>query len=94
MADKISKNRAGLAVGLFVALVHAIWALIIWIAPKAMQDYLDWIFPMHFLTNVFSITAFNLTYALTLVLMAFVGGYVFGWLYAVIWDWLVLKKVK
>ena len=94
MADKISKNRAGVAVGLFVALLHAIWAIVVWIAPATMQKTLDWIFPMHFINNVFQVMTFNLTNALILVIMAFIGGYVFGWLFAVIWDWLVLKKVK
>ena len=95
MADgKISRNRAALSVGLFVDLLHAIWALVVWIAPNAMQKYLDWIFPMHFIGNVFQILSFNLLNAIILVIMAFIGGYVFGWLFAVIWDWLVSKKVK
>jgi hypothetical protein len=94
MVEKISKNRAGLAVGLFVAIIHAIWALVIAIAPEAMQKGLNWIFPMHFINNVFQVIDFNLANAIILVVMAFVGGYIFGWLFAVIWDWLVLKKVK
>jgi len=94
MADKISKNRAGLAVGLFVALLHALWALVVAIAPESMQKALDWIFPMHFLNNVYQITAFSFTNALLLVVMAFVGGYIFAWVFAWIWDWLVKKRVR
>ena len=94
MTEKMSKNRVGLAVGLFVALLHALWALIVWIMPNAAQSYLNFIFPLHFIGNVFSILTFSLANAIILVLMAFVGGYIFGWVFAVIWDWLVTKKVK
>jgi len=92
-SQKISKNRAAIAVGLFVALLHALWALVVAIAPTAMQDYLNWIFPMHFIGNVFQILPFNFLNAIILVVMAFIGGYVFGWLFAAIWD-LLVKKVK
>lgn len=94
MSEKISRNRAALTVGLFIALLHAIWAIVVAIAPSAMQGYLNWIFPMHFINNVFLIMPFNILNAIILVIMAFIGGYVFGWLFACIWDWLVLKKVK
>lgn len=92
--QKISKNRAALTVGLFIALLHALWAIIVAIFPNAMQTYLNWIFPMHFIGNVFTILPFNILNAIILVIMAFIGGYVFGWLFALIWDWLVMKKVK
>jgi hypothetical protein len=94
MVEKISKNRVGLAVGLFVAILHAVWALIIAIFPTSMQTWLDWIFPMHFINNVFIVLEFSFVNALLLIVMAFIGGYIFGWIFAAIWDWLVLKKVK
>ena len=94
MVEKMSKTRAGLAVGLFAALIHLLWALIVMVMPNAAQSYLDFVFPLHFIGNVFSVIAFNFTNAIILVVMAFVGGYIFGWLFAVIWDWLVMRKVK
>ena len=86
MADKVNKNRLGLTIGIFAALLHAVWALIV-VAGLA-QSYLDWIFPLHFVNSVFDVAAFSLVNAVILIILAFVGGYVVGWILGAIWNWI------
>lgn len=80
----LNKNHVGLTVGLFVAFMHLIWAIII-IAGLG-QSYLNWIFPLHSISNVFSVIPFSLTNAIILIIISFVGGYIFGWLFAALYN--------
>ncbi len=89
---KLNKNHIGLTVGIFFAIIHAVWALIIAITPSSVQKFLDLIFPMHFLNNVYSVTSFNISYAVLLIIFAFVGGYICGWVFAAISNWFAKKK--
>jgi len=85
----INKNRAGLVGGILAAVIHAVWALVVVLGIA--QIFLDWIFPLHFLNSVYSITSFSIVSALLLVVMGFVGGYVSGWLFAAVVN-LVYKE--
>ena len=50
------------------------------------QKMMDWVFPLHFISSIYEITAFTITNALLLVVAAFIGGYVMGWVFAWIWN--------
>jgi len=78
----MEKNKVGLVVGLFLAIVHAIWALTVAIIPNQLQSFLDWIFNIHFLVPVWKITEFNFMNAIFLVIMTFVIGFIVGWVFA------------
>lgn len=91
--NKLDKNKIGLMVGAFLAIVHAVWALIVAIIPNALQSFLDWVFGVHFLEPVWKLTTFNLLNAIFLVLLTFVCGYICGWVFAWIHNW-VDKKAK
>lgn len=88
---KINANKLGLTIGLFATILHAVWAIIVAVGKDAMQSYLDWIFPLHFIGNVFQVISFNLASALILIVIAFAGGYACGWVLAKLWN-LVEKK--
>lgn len=88
---KLDKNRFGLILGVFFALFHAVWALIVAIIPNGLQSFLDWVFALHFIQPIWIITAFNLSNALILVALTFVFGYIFGWVFAAIVNW-ILKR--
>jgi hypothetical protein len=90
--DKLNKNQIGLIVGLFLAIVHAVWAVFVAITPGALQKFLDWIFGIHFLEPVWVLTAFNLVNAVLLVGVTFVCGFILGWVFAAIHNWLAKKK--
>ena len=81
---KINGNKLGLVLGTFFALLHVIWALII--AVGYGEQLIEWILPLHFIDILVGVTAFSIMNALILVVMAFIGGYIIGWLYAWIWN--------
>ena len=83
---KMSKNRAGLTLGLFFAILHAFWALAVLVGVA--KTYLDWILPMHFIGIMFDILPFSIVNALILVVIAFIAGYVCGWIFAALWNWM------
>lgn len=76
------KNKTGITWGLFFAVLHAVWALMVAVIPNALQSSLDWIFKVHFLERIWILTPFNFVDAILLVIVTFVFGYVFGWIFA------------
>jgi len=91
MKNKIDKNHLGLVLGIFFALLHLIWVLLVLLGVG--QAYIDWILPLHFIRLLVTISSFSIVSAVLLLVMAFIGGYVCGWLFAAVWNW-VGKKVK
>ena len=90
MVEKINAHKLGMTLGLFVAIWHALWAVLVSIGVA--QNVLDWILPMHFFSATFSILDFNLLNAVILVIAAFIGGYIMGWLFAALWNCKCMKK--
>lgn len=82
----LNRSKTGLALGLFFAVVHAIWAFLIAIVPSQLQAYLDWMFLLHSLEPYWLITNFVFVNAIFLVLMTFIFGYLFGYLFALVWN--------
>lgn len=80
-----NKNQLGLAFGGTLAIVHAVWSVII--ALGYGQSLLDWIFGLHMISSGFAVMPFSFGRAITLVIFTFVVGYVIGWLLAAIWNW-------
>lgn len=80
----LSTQKTGLALGLFFAIVHAAWQLLVWVGSA--QTYVNWIMKLHSLKMGVVVTAFNATTAITLVIATFVIGYVFGWVFALVWN--------
>ncbi len=83
--------KVGLALGLLFALGHAIWALLVAIIPKGMQKFCDWILGISMVKMTFTIQPFALTNAILLVIVTFVCGYVFGWVFSAILSWSMKK---
>ncbi len=87
---KLSKTqKIALVVGKFCALLHVIWAVLV--ALGVGQTYLDFIFSLHFIGNVYTVASFNFLNALVLIVMAFVGGYLATLLFFAIWKWMKIK---
>ena len=81
---KLDQSRTALVTGTFVAFVHAVWSLMVFLGFAKL--YLDWIFGLHFLSNPFALRVFNLWTAITLVAFTFLVGYAFGYVFAAIWN--------
>jgi len=77
-------HKVGLVVGLFVALIHALWSA--FVAVGYAQGFLDFIYGMHFLQNPFIVQPFNLTIAVGLVIVTLIIGYVSGAIFAWLWN--------
>ena len=82
--EVLNKNHVGFVVGIFFGALHAIWALAV--ALGFGQRFLEMVFPLHFLDNIYSVTAFSPLRALGLILMALVCGYIMGWLFTALWN--------
>jgi hypothetical protein len=80
----MNKNKIGLTLGLFIALLHAVWAVAVLAGIKASM--LEWLFAMHFVSITFELLQFSIANALILVACTFVGGYIMGWIFAAIWN--------
>lgn len=88
----LDKNKVGLIVGLFLAAMHAAWALAVAIIPNALQSFLDWIFNIHFLQPIWKLTAFNFVDAIFLVIVTFIAGYISGWVFAWVYNSMYKKN--
>ncbi len=82
-------SKPALVVGLYVAILHALWTVLV--ALGVGQTVIDWIFPLHFINSLYTISDFNLFTAASLTIMAFVGGYLATLLFIGLWK-LVKKK--
>ena len=89
---KLKAHKPALVVGLFMASIHAIWALMVLVIPGTLQAFLDWIFNVHFIQPVWILTAFNFVDALLLMVVTFVFGYAATWLFMWIWSMIKIKK--
>lgn len=80
-------NKPALVVSLFVAGLHALWAILVVLGIG--QTVMDWIFPLHFIDSMYTVTGFNFINAILLVITAFVGGYIATSLF--VWLWKAVK---
>lgn len=80
----LDTQKTGLALGLFLAAVHAVWQVLVWIGSA--QSFIGWAVKLHSVKMTVSVLPFNLSSAITLVVATFALGYVFGWVFALIWN--------
>ena len=80
----MDKNKAGLAVGGFVAFCHLIWSILV--GAGVAQLWLTWILRLHFLNSPFVLEPFNLMVAIWLIIVTGVIGYILGWVFGYCWN--------
>ena len=90
MKGSLKPHMVGLVLGKLFAIMHGLWAL--FVAMGMGQMLVDSMFNFHFLSNPYTVQPFNLVNAFILVVMTFVGGYVVGWMFATIWNWVAKMK--
>jgi len=81
---RIHPHSIGLVLAIFVALWHALWAVLVW--AGGAQAVIDFIFRLHMITPPYQIAAFSLGTAAGLVFVTAAAGYIFGWVMGVIWN--------
>lgn len=80
----MNKNKIGLILGSFAGLFHLVWGLLI--VFGLAQPLLDFIYNLHSLNNPFTVMPFDLVRTLGLIVVTFLVGYVFGYVFAMIWN--------
>jgi hypothetical protein len=86
---QVNKNKVGIVVGSLFGLWHLTWSLLV--AFGVAQAVINWIFRLHFIQPPYIITAFNFVTAVTLIVVTVAIGFVMGWLFGAIWNWLHSK---
>ena len=82
--SQLNKNRLGLTLGIVFALIHLIWAVIV---AFGFGDLIfSWLVGKHFIEITYRTIGFSFGIAIFLVLRAFVGGYLIGWVSAWIYN--------
>jgi len=85
---KIDEGHLGLTVGVFAALLHVLWLLAYFALGQSLLDLLVWLYGLHGLSLPITLVAVDITSAVELVVLTFVGGYVVGYAFAFVWNWL------
>lgn len=82
---KIHKHTAGMTLGAFLALVHALWAGLVF-TPFG-TTVVKWALALHFINDAYLVLSpFHIFTALLLVTVTFFGGYLAGFIFAFLWN--------
>jgi hypothetical protein len=81
---RIDPMRTGLIFGLFLALFHTAWAILVMLGRA--QSLLNFVFWAHFITPPYRVEAFEAGRAAILVGFVFATGAVMGWAVALLWN--------
>jgi hypothetical protein len=82
----MNKNKVGLAVGLVLGGFHLFWALLI--AVGLAQPLIDFIFNLHMIEPVIFVSDFSIWLTICLVVFTTLIGYIVGYTYACVWNYL------
>jgi hypothetical protein len=82
----LDKNRAGLVVGAFLGIWHALWALLVWLGWG--QRLIDFILWAHMIHVGYLVGPFDPLAAITLIVFTTTFGYVIGIFFAGVWNFL------
>lgn len=81
----MNAKKVGLALGTLIALVHLVWVSIVRLGFG--DNILGGIMRLHFINCPAVITPFSIGTAVFLVIIAFIAGYILGWLFAVFYNY-------
>ena len=81
----VNNHKAGIVFGAFAGLVHLAWSLLVWSGYAA--TWLDYVMGLHFLDISYDINDFSFGTAVMLVIVTTVLGYIVGYLFATLWNW-------
>lgn len=82
--NRVRPHSIGYAFALFLGVVHAAWAVLIFAGWA--QPLLNWVFQLHMITPPYQITAFSFATAVELVVFTTVFGFVMGWFAGMVWN--------
>ena len=86
--NKVNSHRVGLVFGLFAAIVHAVWAILVWLGVAG--PFIKWVLGLHFISEPITVMDFSLGNAILLIIVAFIVAYIVGRIFAALWN--AIKK--
>ena len=87
---RLSPLACGLSVGIVVGLWHLGWAALV--ASGYAQPLLDFVLRLHFLEFKYALAPFAASTAAMLVAVTFAVGFLFGSIFALVWNWLAAPQ--
>jgi hypothetical protein len=87
---KLKWRKSGMVIGLFVAALHALWAILT--ALGLGERYLVWILPLNIINHLYAGVTFNLLTAVLIVIASFVGAHACVCCFVWLWNKLKMKK--
>lgn len=91
MKEKLNSHKVGLTLATFMAAGHILWSLLL--ATGMAAPIVDWMLSLHSVNLSYSLNAFNLTNAVVLVVVAAFKGYVIGYLFGYVWNWMMKNRL-
>ncbi|MFH0912642.1 MAG: hypothetical protein V1807_03260 [Patescibacteria group bacterium] len=82
---QLSTHGTGMTLGSFAALVHLVW--LIFVGFGWAKGFADWILSLHMMQFSWSIMPFAWGTAIMLLIMTFVIGYIWGWVFSSLWNY-------
>jgi ribose/xylose/arabinose/galactoside ABC-type transport system permease subunit len=86
----INPGKAAISVGSVVGLWHLIWVTLVGIGWA--KPVMDFILRLHFIDLNYTLAPYSTATAVTLVLLTFTIGALFGLIFALVWNWLSLES--
>ncbi|MEK7135788.1 MAG: hypothetical protein AAB831_01355 [Patescibacteria group bacterium] len=86
MNNHLNPNKTGIALGGLVGGLHLVWAILVvlgWAQP--LVNFSQW---AHMVSMPVVVQPFNLSAAITVIIVATAVGYVLGYAFAKIWNYL------
>jgi len=84
--NHLNPSKTGLAVGKLLGGLHLIWTVLIALGwAQALVNFSMW---AHMVSVPVVVGAFDLTAAVTVVVIATIIGYAIGYAFSKIWNWL------
>ena len=82
----IHPGRTALAVGIVLGLYHLMWVTLV--ATGLAKPFMDFVLRLHFINIDYTMAPFVVSTAALLVSLTFALGALFGFIFAVVWNWL------
>ena len=82
--NHINKNKAGLTLGTITGGGHLVWSILI--ALGWAQPFMSFILKVHMINAPFTVESFNAGYAIVLVIVTAIMGYISGYFFAYVWN--------
>ena len=85
----ISPTKAGLSVGAVIGLWHLVWVSLV--AAGWAKPLMDFVLKLHFIELEYQLAPFQPGTAALLVAITFAIGFLFGSVFAAVWNWLTAR---